>query len=377
MEVPFMPARLWLIPPVAVSILFILQQAEPTPACCVVSMPGKPAVNADQTVIIIWDKDTQTQHFIRQASFKSDGNDLGFLVPSPTQPELSESGNEAFPKLGKLTEPETIKRSQPLSLGCGCSTWSARNLSEPRPSGVNVLEEKRVAGFNASILEATSADALLKWLNEHGYSFSPEVQAWAKPYIDMGWKITAFSVAKEPGTEERQTVSAAALRMSFKTDRPLFPYREPDSKNQALALDAKKRLLRIYFIGEARYRGELTADQRWTGEVAWANKLSAADRASLLQMLGLPQTTGPAQWWLTEFEDNWPYRTAPADVTFVRDKDQSTVKRPPTVVYVSTSWPMDVMSIALASALIGPSLLRRARRSYRKTQIDIGGITKS
>src|SRR5262249_49632924 len=158
------------------------------------------------------------------------------------------------------------------------------------------------------VLEATSADALVKWLNEHGSAFSPEVEAWAKPYIDAGWKITALRVAKERGTEERQTVSAAALRMSFKTDRPIFPYREPAPKIQPAALDAKKRLLRIYLIAEARYRGELTKDANWSGEVAWANKISAADRTRLLELLRLPPTAGPAQWWLTEFEDNWAYR---------------------------------------------------------------------
>jgi hypothetical protein len=356
-----MITRSWLILPIAVALLVLMQRPAPIPACCAVSFPGKYAVNADQTVIIIWDKDTQTQHFIRQASFKSDGNDLGFLVPSPTQPELSESGNEAFPHLGKLTEPETIKQSRPLNLGCGCSTMSSRNLSEPMPGGVNVLDEKRVAGFNASVLEATSADALVKWLNEHGYAFSPEVQAWAKPYIDAGWKITALRVAKDPGTTDRQSVSAAALRMSFRTDRPLFPYREPDPKDQLAALDVKKRLLRIYFIGEARYRGEFTPDKPWTGEVAWADKISAADRTKLLEMFHLPPTTGPVQWWLTEFEDNWPYRAAPADVAFVRDKEQGVVHRPPTIQYVSASFPFDITAIALATVLFVPPLVRRVR----------------
>ena len=37
-------------------------------SCCAVSS-GKPVVNADQSVIIIWDAATKTQHFIRRASF--------------------------------------------------------------------------------------------------------------------------------------------------------------------------------------------------------------------------------------------------------------------------------------------------------------------
>src|SRR5262245_48721442 len=75
-------------------------------ACCPAPPRGKPVVNADQTVIILWDAATKTQHFIRKASFKSDADDFGFLVPTPSQPELEESGNEAFPYLLKVTEPE-------------------------------------------------------------------------------------------------------------------------------------------------------------------------------------------------------------------------------------------------------------------------------
>jgi hypothetical protein len=41
---------------------------------------GKPVVNADQTVIILWDAAKKTEHFIRKASFKSDADDFGFLI---------------------------------------------------------------------------------------------------------------------------------------------------------------------------------------------------------------------------------------------------------------------------------------------------------
>ena len=33
----------------------------------------------------------------------------------------------------------------------------------------------------AAVLEADSADALVGWLKQHGYAYSPAVRAWAKP----------------------------------------------------------------------------------------------------------------------------------------------------------------------------------------------------
>jgi hypothetical protein len=365
-----MRACLWLIPTVVVALLVALHWASPTLACCPVSKSGKFVVNADQTVLIIWDAATKTQHFIRKASFKSDADDFGFLVPSPSQPELSESGNEAFPYLQKLTEPEVITRKANRGISCGCSAdkKDAGTADKAQVNSVRVLEEKLVAGFHAVVLEASSADALTDWLKEHGYTYSPEVATWAKPYVDQGWKITALKVAKE--TKTGNDVSAAALRLTFNTERPLFPYREPDTKSAAELLSAKKRLLRIYFLADARYQGELTKDTPWTGKVAWANKLDGSTRSQVLQQLKLDEKTGPAEWWLTEFEDDWAYRVAPADVYFTRDPDQSTVRRPPVIQYVSTPWPLDVTAIALAAALVGPTLIRRMRGKRGQAQIN-------
>jgi hypothetical protein len=182
-----------------------------------------------------------------------------------------------------------------------------------------------------------------------------------KPYVEQGWKITALKVARAKDDQDSASVTAAALRISFKTDRPLFPYREPDYKNANQTVGVNKRLLRIYFIAEARYRGELTPESPWTGEVAWADRIKPEDRKKVLEMLKLPGTAGPAEWWMTEFEDNWPYRVAPADVTFTRDTDQGTTKRPPIIQYVSTG-PRDVMFLALMAAVVLPSLLRLVRR---------------
>ncbi len=107
----------------------------------------------------------------------------------------------------------------------------------------------------------------------------------------------------------------------------------------------------------------MTREVPWTGQVAWANPLTAEHRKKVLELLQLPETTGPASWWLTEFEDEWPYRVAPADVYFARSADQGQLKRPPIIEYVSAPWPADVMVYAFAAVLILPPLLRRVRRS--------------
>jgi hypothetical protein len=346
--------------------LFCLPVATPSrlPACCPVGPQGKPVVNADQTVVILWDAAKKTQHFIRKASFQSQADDFAFLIPTPTQPELEESGNDVFPFLQKLTEPEVQRVQAPRGGGgCGCADYAAPKAAGLANANVDVLERKQVAGFNAVVLAAESADALVEWLNENGYEFSPEAKAWAQPYIDGGWMITALKVAKDEEGHADQGVAASALRLSFQTDRPLFPYREPDSGASAESLGINHRLLRIYCIAEAKYRGDLTEESRWTGKVAWADKIKPSDKAQALELLKLPADTGPEEWWMTEFEDDWAYRVAPADVYFVKAANQSIVKRPPIIQYVSTGATPDLIAGAFAFVLIaGPALRRKLRR---------------
>jgi hypothetical protein len=319
-----------------------------------------PVVNADQSVILIWDAATRTEHFIRKASFKSAGDELGFIVPTPTQPELEESGDEAFDYLRELTAPEVKYQLRLPSVGIGCGMISA---PPPALSRVQVLAEKEVAGYKAAVLKAGVAGDLVAWLRDNGYAYSPAMEAWAQPYIDKGWKFTALKLARSEGGKDDRTLTAGTLRITFRTDEPLFPYREPDSAEYARSLGAGRRLLRVYFLADARYEGQLRfTKSQWTGKAVWANKLKPAERHQALELLKLPTTTGPSTWWLTEFEDYWPYEKAPSDLYFSRDSSQRTLKRDPIVAQATYPWPGDITLFALAAAVVTPPLLRRVRR---------------
>lgn len=338
-----------------------------SPACCPAGRSGEPVVNADQTVIILWDAANKTQHFIRQASFKSEGEDFGFIVPTPTQPTLGESGDEAFAFLRKLTEPKIVKQSRSRGLSCGCGGALS---TDPKGAAeaVTVLDEQTIAGYRAAVLEATSGDALANWLKQNAYAYSPEVAVWAKPYIENGWKFTALKVARKVGEAKNANVATSALRLSFQTDRPLFPYREPDNVVVAKSLGAHTRLLRIYFLSNARYEGQLTKETPWTGKVAWSGELTDDHRAKILEHLNLPANTPTGKWRLTEFEDRWPYAVAPADLYFARAADQSTLERDPIIHYVMSPISSDLVIYGLIGVAISPWLLRRWRSGVATSQ---------
>jgi hypothetical protein len=285
-------------------------------ACCAVASIYHSVVNASQTVIMIWDKERETQHFIRKADFRTDAKDIGFLVPSPSRPQLEESGNEAFQELARITAPAQSYGGG-FPLGCSVAPQAARYKN------VTVIEEKRVAGYDATVLTARSGDDLVNWLKENGYAYSPAVADWAKPYLGGSWHFTALKLAKQTSDQD---LKASALRITFKTNRPLFPYREPDSRQASSELDAQRRLLRIYFIADTQYVGKINGTETWSGKTKWSGDITS-HRTSLLGKLNLPPGSAPTKWWLTEFEDAWPYEKAAGDVYFSPAEKQKTITR--------------------------------------------------
>jgi hypothetical protein len=340
----------------------------PARACAPAPRRNQSVAIASESAIILWDAASKTQHFIRRASFTTEARDFGFLVPTPTKPTLAEASDEAFAVLARITAPKVVTRTRSSGGGCGCGRQyeGSANRSEPKAGAVRVLEEKRVAGHDAAVLEADDEKALGKWLKDHGYYFSPALTEWVAPYVKAGWKVTAFKIAKD--APRTRAVATSAVRMTFKADRPFFPYREPESPTSADKEPKPVRLLRVFFLSESRVKGTLgPKGDSWPGQVAWANRLEAADREKLLQLLKLPAKTPPASWWLTEYEDQSSPRPGAVDIYFSPSEDQGTVARPDEIQYVSGALPGCVMCYALVGYLLAPCLVRhwRRRRGHR------------
>ncbi len=323
-------------------------------ACCPAPREGALAVNADQTVILLWDAEAGVEHFIRQADFRGNDREFGFIVPTPAEPELAESGSEAFPILARLTAPLVKSSGGGMSMGCAASGPSTAGAQ------VQIVQEKRFAGFDAVVLRAESGRALGDWLRDHDYANSPELQDWAQPYIAKQWFFTAMKIAKSADQPADLTVRAAALRLSFKTDRPLFPYREPDYKGRNELLGAKTRLLRLFVIAEERQTGHFEQDDSWTGQVTWAGPIGPRDQKRLLNSLQISTAIGQTPWYLTEFEDHWPYSPAPSDLYFSRSADQSPVARPMQAAAAEAS--QADATLVLMAAFVGVPFLAARRR---------------
>ena len=272
---------------------------------------------AEESAIIIWDTATRTQHFIRRASFETKAKDFGFLVPTPTVPKLEESDDAAFSFVAWLTRPPVSEDVRVMA--------KKADKAKAAPAPVTVIATAKVAGYDAAVLEATDANALDLWLKEHGYHSSPELRDWFKPYIEQKWKITAFKIARD--NADAGKVNASAVRMSFQTEQPFFPYREPAA---APSRTDKSRTLRIFLLADARYKGRigLGSGDTWPGRPVWSNKIADGNRVRLLRELKMPDTFAGASH-LTEFVDNSSPRPGKDELYLSRAADQSVLEKPP------------------------------------------------
>src|SRR5687767_14101894 len=75
-------------------------------ACAAAPPAGAEVRIAEEEALIIWDPATKTEHFIRRAAFHSTAPKFGFLVPTPTVPQLGEVSDAQFSFLAALIRPE-------------------------------------------------------------------------------------------------------------------------------------------------------------------------------------------------------------------------------------------------------------------------------
>jgi hypothetical protein len=350
----------------ACSALLVPMSARPASACAPAPPEGATVAVAAESAIIVWDEATKIEHFIRRATFETTAKDFGFLVPTPTKPELAEVSDDAFHQLEDLIRPEVVTRTvlrgidlMPLVLFTFAR--SAVKSEPPVEASVRVLEQKRVAGYDATVLEADEASALAEWLKRNGYAQRPALVEWLTPYVAQKWKITAFKIAEPSADDPVQRASTSralatdAVRMSFRTERPFFPYREPRDQRESNAQSLPAaRSLRVFFFGRARAAGTIGEGAApFSGKTVWAAPASAARAAVPVAV--------PEDAWLTVVEDDATPRPGVDELWFAAAQDGSVVKPPPIeqVNYVPFPVPLDLVGVTVA---LGYFVVRRIRR---------------
>jgi hypothetical protein len=344
--------------PLAGALITLAAAQRPARPCAAVAEAGRTIEIADETAIIVWDDAHKVEHFIRTASFSTSPgvDDFGFLVPTPTRPELGEVRLELYDRLEAAVTAERFVRKRAFRVGCGLPLPGMAR--EPRGAlpRVRVLEKARIAGYEAAVLEADSATALAEWLEQSDYANRPDLAAWLAPYVAAGWKVSAFRFRPS----EEGVFPTAAVLLSFAAERPFFPYREP-----ADATPGSWRSLRVYLVGGGKMTGSLgERGERWPGQLEYAGPL-----LGLRRMLAdvLPDGALPDRPWLMSFVDLSRSRL-PGDLFFSPAADAAPFAIPIEVEEKCTI-PVELL---VPAAVIGLLVLRRRARRRRARR---GGST--
>ena len=325
-------------------------------ACAPAPHAGEKIAVVEESAAIVWEPAARRQHFIRRATFHGSARDFGFLVPTPTAPELQEVDGGIFDVLAARTKREKVyetKRRPDFTPLLGYFFLSERNAETTAGrAGVNVLSTQNLAGYEAAVLEASDAAALNAWLSEHGYATAPDLVEWLDAYVRQGWKITAFKIDKQQDAMAR----SSAVKMSFATDRPFFPFREPRSQRDG-SVPAPGRILRVWFLGPERVSGTVGATP-WSSELLWSSDPGAAWLRDFEQRARLEL---PDALRLSAFADYESPRPGVDDLFFARAADQHPFVPAPEVItsVQGIPVPLDVVGVLALGAFF---FVRRSRR---------------
>ena len=337
----------------AVALIALCVDVRTAAACAAAPPAGHHVLIGEEEALIVGDPATKTEHFIRRAAFRSTARKFGFLVPTPTVPQLSEVPDSIFSILGVAIRPEIkIDRSETEyelgSIFSSCMLTCSKSAQDDVRAGnaVRVLATAQVAGFNATTVEADDAKALTDWLGNHGFEATPQLTAWLERYVKDKWKMTAFVVASEQAQGDQFDVATRAVKMTFPSERPFYPYREPQiemtvESTAKLAPPTEGRMLRVYFVSNERYAATL-ADKAWSATVLQAKPLTYVP-PELEAIVG-------AHRFMTVFVDESSPRRGIEELYFAPSANQAQIHQPPTVIAdpKKVTIPVDLLAVFAA-----------------------------
>jgi len=161
------------------------------------------------------------EDLVLSTSFRGNAEDFAWIIPTPSQPEVSKSTQLLFDQLDEITRPYYAPLPETAD------GWETKNLSEDTNRGVTILEEKTIDYYDISVIEANDKEALYNWLNDNGYYFPIEGRYIADEYIQKNWFFTAVKINDERFyrviADQLFEGRATPLRLSFKTEKIVYP----------------------------------------------------------------------------------------------------------------------------------------------------------
>jgi len=279
---------------------------------------------AVERVLLVHDEAKGVEHFVREVAFSSAKETFGFVVPTPSKPTVAKVDDVDWGRLNREHPFSIDKRTGGVGYGRGSGRLGGSG-------GVKVLEHKRVGSFASYVLDASSGEAMKKWLSDNRFQTTAASQTWLDHYVRLGFYFVALrfepQLAKETRTKNGDfdfaRGGAETVRISFETPVPYYPYREPDAGDVGV-----DRILSLWLLTSSPKVPVALRKEVPNGEtVSYVRPWREGIRSSLAP--DAPALVGPKTWKATvpagplvlqTFEDQKRSRRGFGDVLLVPEK---------------------------------------------------------
>jgi hypothetical protein len=298
-----------LLAAVALAILAPASQA----ACCYFSAKNADILQPAQKVFITWDDKEKIETFTVQPKFEGNALDFGMVIPTPTQPKLSEMPRDFFKhlavytimrkresphsKLLPLLEPQmffgNFPPGAPVPLQAAAAGAGPGGGGAPeRKTAIKILEVGTVGSLDYKIIEAGRADDLFKWLKDNKYSYSGDEQT-LNFYIQKKWLFTVMKIDTAQMKRNKDGTFAGEVtptRFRFSSEKLIYPLK-------ITQISVREKTEALFYV-QAPYKVDLPGDM--TYQYTWVPMAQAAVGCT---PGGVP---GKAEDWLKAFAPQTP-----------------------------------------------------------------------
>ena len=196
--------------------------AEPVQACAcggAVSPEGEDLTVGREVAALSFDG--STEDIVMQLDMITDADDAAVIIPTPSEPDVQLADEGFFEDLEAMTAPRVeYTYTWWPEAGAG-GDGAGAGAAEPTGS-VQVLDTVPLGPLEGTVLAATDADGLTKWLRGHDYVMSDAMADALSPYVSEGWYFVAIRMVAEEGTLSGEV---QPVHLNFPAGSLIYPMR--------------------------------------------------------------------------------------------------------------------------------------------------------
>ncbi|WP_280448889.1 DUF2330 domain-containing protein [Nocardia brasiliensis] len=228
--------------------------------------PGRQASIATETALLSWDGKRET--LVLDLNLLADTDNAVLVVPTPSRAGVEPVAETTFVDLNRLTLPEIVTERR--WFGAGAPTGASDGPYQA------TLQDP-TGPFETFHFTGPQLADMRTWLAATGYTLRPEANTALDEYGRDGWSFVAIRLTRSGSTTGTPSLTGRIdpIRLSFATERPVYPMRISGTTPQRLQL---------YVLSDHRMARSDPAATTQTVDVEFAGRIADTTNPTLTGM---------------------------------------------------------------------------------------------